>query len=140
MKISKFELAAVKRTASTVKSLRRKADNIKKVIDVNTAVLESYVAQIESWEKPLLDKFGYDSKFILEHYNPETKEFNVPVPQEESSVVEEIPLENADGLLRPTESTSEETSEETFESTPESTYEGTLNGSCNEHLETNVTE
>lgn len=136
MKISKFELAAVKRTASTVKSLRRKADNIKKVIDVNTAVLESYVAQIESWEKPLLDKFGYDSKFILEHYNPETKEFNVPVPQEESSVVEEIPLENADGLLRPMESTSEET----IESTPESTYEDTLNESTNEHLETNVIE
>ena len=136
MKISKFELAAVKRTASTVKCLRRKADNIKKVIDVNTAVLESYVAQIESWEKPLLDKFGYDSKFILEHYNPETKEFNVPVSQEESSVVEEIPLENADGLLRPMESTSESA----FESTPESTYEGTLNGSINEHLETNVTE
>lgn len=136
MKISKFELAAVKRTASTVKGLRRKADNIKKIIDVNTAVLESYVAQIESWEKPLLDKFGYDSKFILEHYNPETKEFNVPVSQEESSVVEEIPLENADGLLRPMESTSESA----FESTPESTYEGTLNGSINEHLETNVTE
>ena len=132
MKISKFELAAVKRTASTVKSLRRKADNIKKVIDVNTAVLESYVAQIESWEKPLLDKFGYDSKFILEHYNPETKEFNVPVPQEESSVVEEIPLENADGLLRPMESTSEVA--------PESTSEDTPNESNNEHTEINVSE
>ena len=140
MKISKFELAAVKRTASTVKSLRRKADNIKKVIDVNTAVLESYVAQIESWEKPLLDKFGYDSKFILEHYNPETKEFNVPVSQEESSVVEEIPLENADGLLRPMESTSESTSEETIESTPESTSEGTPNESNNEYTEINVSE
>ena len=140
MKISKFELAAVKRTASTVKSLRRKADNIKKVIDVNTAVLESYVAQIESWEKPLLDKFGYDSKFILEHYNPETKEFNVPVPQEESSVVEEIPLENADGLLRPMESTSEETIEGAFESTPESTSEDTPNEPNNEHTEINVSE
>lgn len=132
MKISKFELAAVKRTASTVKSLRRKADNIKKIIDVNTTVLESYVAQIESWEKPLLDKFGYDSKFILEHYNPETKEFNVPVPQEESSVVEEIPLENADGLLRPMESTSE--------IAPESTSEDTPNESNNEHTEINVSE
>ena len=132
MKISKFELAAVKRTASTVKSLRRKADNIKKIIDVNTSVLESYVAQIESWEKPLLDKFGYDSKFILEHYNPETKEFNVPVSQEESNVVEEIPLENADGLLRPMESTSEVA--------PESTSEDTPNESNNEHTEINVSE
>ena len=136
MKISKFELAAVKRTASTVKNLRRKADNIKKVIDVNTAVLASYVAQIESWEKPLLDKFGYDSKFILEHYNPETKELDVPVSQEESSVIEEIPLENAEGLLRPMESTSEET----IESTPESTFEDTPNESNIENTEINVSE
>ena len=131
-KISKFELAAVKRTASTVKGLRRKADNIKKIIDVNTAVLESYVAQIESWEKPLLDKFGYDSKFILEHYNPETKELNVPVAQEESSVVEEVSLENAEGLLRPMESTSEVT--------PESISEGTSNESNIENTEINVSE
>ena len=95
MKISKFELAAVKRTASTVKNLRRKAENIKKIIDVNTATYESYVEQINSWEKPLIDKFGFDSKFILEHYNPETKELVL----QETPVVEEISVETADNLL-----------------------------------------
>ena len=111
MKISKFELAAVKRTASTVKNLRRKAENIKKIIDVNTATYESYVEQINSWEKPLIDKFGFDSKFILEHYDPETKELVL----QETPVVEEISVETvdnllsvSDGMLREAEPSSEE--------------------------------
>ena len=109
MKISKFELAAVKRTASTVKNLRRKAENIKKIIDVNTATYESYVEQINSWEKPLIDKFGFDSKFILEHYDPETKELvlqEVPVVEEVS--VEEVNNMLNDGMLREAEPSSEE--------------------------------
>ena len=109
MKISKFELAAVKRTASTVKNLRRKAENIKKIIDVNTATYESYVEQINSWEKPLIDKFGFDSKFILEHYDPETKELVL----QETPIVEEVSVEEVnnmlnDGMLRETEPSSEE--------------------------------
>ena len=109
MKISKFELAAVKRTASTVKNLRRKAENIKKIIDVNTATYESYVEQINSWEKPLIDKFGLDSKFILEHYDPETKELVL----QETPVVEEVSVEEVnnmlnDGMLREAEPSSEE--------------------------------
>ena len=109
MKISKFELAAVKRTASTVKNLRRKAENIKKIIDVNTATYESYVEQINSWEKPLIDKFGFDSKFILEHYDPETKELFL----QETPVVEEVSVEEVnnmlnDGMLREAEPSSEE--------------------------------
>lgn len=108
MKISKFELAAVKRTASTVKNLRRKAENIKKIIDVNTATYESYVEQINSWEKPLIDKFGFDSKFILEHYDPETKELVL----QETPVVEEVSVEEVnnmlnDGMLREAEPSSE---------------------------------
>ena len=109
MKISKFELAAVKRTASTVKNLRRKAENIKKIIDVNTATYESYVEQINSWEKPLIYKFGFDSKFILEHYDPETKELVL----QETPVVEEVSVEEVnnilnDGMLREAEPSSEE--------------------------------
>ena len=109
MKISKFELAAVKRTASTVKNLRRKAENIKKIIDVNTATYESYVEQINSWEKPLIDKFGFDSKFILEHYDPETKELIL----QETPIVEEVSVEEVnnmlnDGMLREAEPSSEE--------------------------------
>ena len=109
MKISKFELAAVKRTASTVKNLRRKAENIKKIIDVNTATYESYVEQINSWEKPLIDKFGFDSKFILEHYDSETKELVL----QETPVVEEVSVEEVnnmlnDGMLREAEPSSEE--------------------------------
>ena len=108
MKISKFELAAVKRTASTVKNLRRKAENIKKIIDVNTATYESYVEQINSWEKPLIDKFGFDSKFILEHYDPETKELVL----QETPIVEEVSVEEVnnmlnDGMLREAEPSSE---------------------------------
>lgn len=109
MKISKFELAAVKRTASTVKNLRRKAENIKKIIDVNTATYESYVEQINSWEKPLIDKFGFDSKFILEHYDSETKELIL----QETPVVEEVSVEEVnnmlnDDMLREAEPSSEE--------------------------------
>lgn len=109
MKISKFELAAVKRTASTVKNLRRKAENIKKIIDVNTATYESYVEQINSWEKPLIDKFGFDSKFILEHYDPETKELVL----QETPIVEEVSVEEVnnmlnDGMLSEAEPSSEE--------------------------------
>lgn len=109
MKISKFELAAVKRTASTVKNLRRKAENIKKIIDVNTATYESYVEQINSWEKPLIDKFGFDSKFILEHYDPGTKELVL----QETPVVKEVSVEEVnnmlnDGMLREAEPSSEE--------------------------------
>ena len=109
MKISKFELAAVKRTASTVKNLRRKAENIKNIIDVNTATYESYVEQINSWEKPLIDKFGFDSKFILEHYDPETKELVL----QETPIVEEVSVEEVnnmlnDGMLREAEPSSEE--------------------------------
>ena len=109
MKISKFELAAVKRTASTVKNLRRKAENIKKIIDVNTATYESYVEQINSWEKPLIDKFGFDSKFILEHYDPETKELVLQeTPDVEEVSVEEVNNMLNDGMLREAEPSSEE--------------------------------
>lgn len=109
MKISKFELAAVKRTASTVKNLRRKAENIKKIIDVNTATYESYVEQINSWEKPLIDKFGFDSKFILEHYDPETKELVLQeTPNVEEVSVEEVNNMLNDGMLREAEPSSEE--------------------------------
>ena len=108
MKISKFELAAVKRTASTVKNLRRKAENIKNIIDVNTATYESYVEQINSWEKPLIDKFGFDSKFILEHYNPETKELVLQETPVEEVSVEEVNNMLNDGMLREAEPSSEE--------------------------------
>ncbi len=106
--ISKFELAAVKRTASTVKNLRRKAENIKNIIDVNTATYESYVEQINSWEKPLIDKFGFDSKFILEHYNPETKELVLQETPVVEVSVEEVNNMLNDGMLREAEPSSEE--------------------------------
>lgn len=65
MELSRFEVAAVKRTAQNVKMLRNKLAKITEKwekIDAEKRALES---EINDWETPILRKYGFTSEQIL---------------------------------------------------------------------------
>ena len=65
MELSRYELAAVKRTAQIVKPKRAKLDKIKAKINALGAEMESLQAEIDLWEAPIITKHGYSSEQIL---------------------------------------------------------------------------
>lgn len=65
MGLSRFELAAIKRTAQNVKMLRNKLAKVTEKwqkIDDEKRALES---EINDWETPILKKYGFTSEEIL---------------------------------------------------------------------------
>lgn len=65
MELSRFEVAAVKRTAQNVKMLRNKLAKVTEKwenIDAEKRALES---EINNWETPILRKYGFTSEEIL---------------------------------------------------------------------------
>ena len=65
MELSRYELAAVKRTAQIIKPKRAKLSKLfekKKEID---AQIDDLQKEIDLWEAPIITKHGYSSEQIL---------------------------------------------------------------------------
>ena len=65
MELSRYELAAVKRTAQIIKPKRAKLNKLfekKKEIDAQIVDLQK---EIDLWEAPIITKHGYSSEQIL---------------------------------------------------------------------------
>ena len=65
MELSRYELAAVKKTAQIVKPKRAKLDKIKAKVEALRTEMESLQAEIDLWEAPIVTKHGYSSEQIL---------------------------------------------------------------------------
>lgn len=86
MKLSRFELAAVKRTAQNTKTLvRTKSKLEEKMTELAKQILDINM-QIDAWEKPIVDKWGYTSAQLI------AMEGELP----ETNVVESAPVETVD--------------------------------------------
>lgn len=65
MALSKYELAAVKRTAQNVKVLRKKLSRQDLIIEKAMQEKKSLEEEISLWEAPLISKYGMTSEDIL---------------------------------------------------------------------------
>lgn len=65
MELTKFERAAVKRTAQNVKMLRNRLAKVQDRIDRITEEKTAIEQEIELWETPIRTKFGYTSEQLL---------------------------------------------------------------------------
>lgn len=65
MELSRYEMAAVKRTAQIVKPKRAKLERLRAKIGALNAEIESLQAEIDLWEAPIITKHGYSSEQIL---------------------------------------------------------------------------
>lgn len=65
MEISRLEMAAIRRTAKTVKPLITKRDKILNKINELQEKVDKINNEISSWEKPIVDKYSMTSEEIL---------------------------------------------------------------------------
>lgn len=65
MELSRYELAAVKRTAQNVKMLRNKLAKVTEKWEKIDAERKALTEEIENWETPILKKYGFTSEQIL---------------------------------------------------------------------------
>lgn len=65
MELSRYELAAVKRTAQNVKMLRNKLAKVTEKWEKIDAERKALIEEIENWETPILKKYGFTSEEIL---------------------------------------------------------------------------
>lgn len=65
MELSRFELAAVKRTAQNVKMLRNKLTKVTEKYNQIASEKAGLEEEIENWETPILKKYGFTSEQIL---------------------------------------------------------------------------
>lgn len=86
MELSKFDMAAVKRTAQNVKTLRRKLKKVNARLAGVIAERDSLEEEINTWEYPIVKKYGYTSEQIL-NGDTETEE-----PAWEHTAAQETPV------------------------------------------------
>lgn len=65
MELSRYELAAVKRTAQNVKMLRNKLAKVTEKWEKIDAERKALTEEIENWETPIRRKYGFSSEEIL---------------------------------------------------------------------------
>lgn len=65
MELSRYELAAVKRTAQNVKMLRNKLTKVTEKWEKIEAERRALAEEIENWETPIRRKYGFSSEEIL---------------------------------------------------------------------------
>lgn len=65
MELSRYELAAVKRTAQNVKMLRNKLAKVTEKYNKIAGEKAGLEEEIENWETPILKKYGFTSEEIL---------------------------------------------------------------------------
>lgn len=71
IKLSRFQIANVKRTNKSVAITRKKCDKLKELIDSNMAALEALEREIEAWESPIVTTLGLTSQEILDTLDDE---------------------------------------------------------------------
>lgn len=65
MKLSRYEVAAIKRTAQNVKMLRNKLAKVTEKWEKTDAERKALIEEIETWETPIRKKYGFSSEEIL---------------------------------------------------------------------------
>lgn len=65
MELSRYELAAVKRTAQNVKMLRNKLAKVTEKYNQIASEKAGLEEEIENWETPIRKKYGFSSEEIL---------------------------------------------------------------------------
>lgn len=65
MELSRYELAAIKRTAQNVKMLRNKLAKVTEKYNKIAAEKAGLEEEIENWETPIRRKYGFSSEEIL---------------------------------------------------------------------------
>lgn len=65
MEFSRYELAAIKRTAQNVKMLRNKLAKVTEKYYQIASEKEGLEEEIKNWETPILKKYGFTSEEIL---------------------------------------------------------------------------
>lgn len=65
MELSRYELAAVKRTAQNVKMLRNKLAKVTEKYNQIASEKAGLEEEIENWETPIRRKYGFSSEEIL---------------------------------------------------------------------------
>lgn len=65
MEFSRYELAAIKRTAQNVKMLRNKLAKVTEKYNKIASEKAGLEEEIENWETPILKKYGFTSEEIL---------------------------------------------------------------------------
>lgn len=86
IKIDKFSMASVKRTAKTVKPLRKKVEMLDRKVSELMEQRKEILKEIELWEAPIIQKFGYSSDQILSGAAEETED----MIQEMTSMPDEV--------------------------------------------------
>lgn len=112
MELSRYELAAVKRTAQIIKPKRAKLSKLfakKKEID---AQIDDLQKEIDLWEAPIITKHGYSSEQILSgeaDSMEETLKNMEPANLEEVSSSESLNLADAPSDYIPTDPFNDDT-------------------------------
>ncbi len=92
MEISRFEKAAIKRTAQNTKALRAKRDKLKEKAEVLIGEIELLQNQIEAFDAPWRQKYNMSVEEIIASWD---------APQEEN--VESAPAESTEPEMGPQE-------------------------------------
>ena len=66
MELNKNEYAAIRRIATTVKTLNSKKANIQSKIDLLLGDINRIEKEIEMWEKPVIEMTGFTSDKVLD--------------------------------------------------------------------------
>ena len=66
MELTKNEYAAIRRIATTVKTLNSKKRNIQSKIDLMLIDIKRIEKEIEMWEKPVIEMTGFTSDKVLD--------------------------------------------------------------------------
>lgn len=66
MELTKNEYAAIRRIATTVKTLNSKKRNIQSKIDLMLGDIRRIEKEIEMWEKPVIEMTGFTSDKVLD--------------------------------------------------------------------------
>lgn len=85
MEISRFEKAAIKRTAQNTKALRIKRDKLQVKAEALITEIEMLQSQIEAFDAPWKTKYGMSVEEIMASWNGE------PAPVAEEAPVQEGP-------------------------------------------------
>ena len=110
--LSRFEMAAVKRTAQNVKNMRRKKEKLEEKQTIITAEINQLTEMIDTWEQPIIRLTGgFTSEQIL------NGEMNTEIStQEEVQVISDATLDDSPNTYIPTYSPKLETIDEDLES------------------------
>ena len=102
MKLSRFDIASIKRIADCVAQNRKKLAKVDEKLEALYTKKQELLSEINEFESPILSKWGFDSKQLIEanfdldiltgHQNPEEPRYPedlAPVYSDEESNITE---------------------------------------------------